>query len=106
MKVIKEELIFEWDKGNKEKNWVKHNVKNEECEEAFYDNDNKVFKDVLHSKIETRYDLLGKTKNNRRLYITFTTRGNKLRVISARDQNKKERFKYDQKQKVQKDTNI
>lgn len=105
MKVIKEELIFEWDKGNKEKNWVKHNVKNEECEETFYDSKNIVSKDIPHSNTEVRYELLGKTKNDRKLYITFTTRDNKLRVISARDQNKKERLKY-AKQKVQKNTNI
>jgi len=27
---------FEWDEGNKDKNWIKHKVSNSECEEIFF----------------------------------------------------------------------
>jgi uncharacterized DUF497 family protein len=30
-------LSFEWDTGNKQKNWLKHKVTSEEAEEAFDD---------------------------------------------------------------------
>ncbi|MBI4302687.1 MAG: BrnT family toxin, partial [Chloroflexi bacterium] len=41
---------------------------------------------------------LGKTADGRRLHVTFTLRGNgkKIRVISARDMNRKERIRYEQ----------
>ncbi|EKE06424.1 MAG: hypothetical protein ACD_19C00014G0038 [uncultured bacterium] len=95
MKVIKKELTFEWDKGNNEKNWIKHKVKIEECEEVFYDNKNIVLPDPKHSQIEKRFYLLGKTKKDRKLTITYTFRIDKIRVILARNQNKKERKEYE-----------
>lgn len=48
-----------------------------------------------HSEKEQRFILLGKTKTDRTLHITFTHRGEKIRIISARDQNKKERIAYE-----------
>lgn len=88
---IKEPVEFIWDKGNKDKNWLKHRVANRECEEAFFDRDKKFYKDKLHSIIkEDRLILLGKTKKGRFLYMVFTLRNKKIRVISARDINRKE----------------
>ncbi len=82
---------FEWDKGNKTKNFEKHKVNETECEEVFFDSEKKILKDTFHSKDEERFILIGKTKNNRYLFLVFTIRKNKIRVISARDLNKKER---------------
>ena len=86
---------FEWDVGNLEKNTHKHNVTNKECEEAFFDEQKKIAKDSLHSGKELRYILLGKTKVYRRLFIVFTVRKLFVRVISARDLNKKEYHLYE-----------
>lgn len=83
-------LGFEWDAGNQEKNELKHGVTNKECEEAFFDEQKRILKDPIHSGKEQRYVLLGKTKAHRRLFIVFTTRKSFIRVISARDLNKKE----------------
>ena len=89
-------LQFEWDEGNREKNWLKHQVKQTEAEEVFFDIHKKLAKDVFHTtKAENRYILLGKTKGTRLLFIIFTIRGSSLRVISARDANKKERPLYE-----------
>lgn len=33
---LPEVLEFEWDEGNKQKNWIKHHVKDEEAEEPFF----------------------------------------------------------------------
>ncbi len=55
-------LSFEWDKGNEEKNWIKHKVTAEEAEEPFFTEDYIVLEDEQHSSDEEkRYILLGKT---------------------------------------------
>ncbi len=89
MQVDKKVLEFEWDKGNIEKN-LKHSVAEKEAEEAFLDEGKVIYKDKLHSEKEERFILLGKTKKIRLLYLVFTKRKNKIRIISARDINKKE----------------
>ena len=68
----------------------------QECEEIFFDQEKKIFKDILHSGREERYILLGQTKENRLLFIVFTIRASKIRVISARDLNKKEKKLYEE----------
>lgn len=98
-RILKEVSGFEWDKGNREKSVRKHEVSNEECEEAFFDYNKEIQKDSLHSINEERYVLLGQTKQNRLLYIIFTIRKDKIRIISARDINKKERDLYEEKNK-------
>jgi len=59
-------------------------------EEVFFDDEKTVYKDRLHSKSEKRFILLGKTRQQRLLYISFTVRGKKIRIISARNINRKE----------------
>lgn len=95
MKTKKKLKEFIWDKGNIDKNWGKHRVKNSECEETFFDEDKIILKDVLHSGKEERFIILGKTKKKRLLFTAFTKRNNKIRVISARDINRKERRLYE-----------
>jgi len=90
MRTIKKELEFDWNEGNLNKNWLKHRIANQESEEAFFDKKSVIYKDVFHSYKEDRFILLGKTKNGRLLYIVFTYRGKKIRIISSRDVNKKE----------------
>ena len=85
---------FEWDSGNQGKN-AKHRVVDVECEEPFFDRDKVVLKDPLHSGQEERFILIGQTKKHRVLFIVFTRRKNKIRVISARDLNRKERYLYE-----------
>lgn len=96
MKVLIKIVEFEWNKGNISKN-KKHKIDDRECEEVFFDKNKIVYKDKLHSETEDRFILLGKTKNNRLLYLVFTCRGKKIRVISARDINKKEVHIYEKK---------
>ena len=61
-RMLKEVSGFEWDAGNKQKSLVKHEVSNEECEEAFFDYKKETQKDILHSMKEERYVLIGQTK--------------------------------------------
>lgn len=94
-RILKEISGFEWDKGNQYKSLAKHEVGKEECEEAFFDHNKETQKDILHSVNEERYVLIGMTKQKRLLYIVFTIRKDKIRVISARDINKKELKLYE-----------
>ncbi len=88
---------FEWDRGNIDKNWKKHAVTNKESEEVFADERFIFGKDAKHSTKEPRYLVYGKSESNRYLALAFTFRNNKIRIISSRLMNKKERTKYDQK---------
>lgn len=90
---LSEIIGFEWDKGNKNKNKNKHNVEASEAEEAI-DNDPVFIYDALHSQKEERYIALGITDERRFLFVSFTIRKKKIRVISARDQDKKEKTYY------------
>jgi hypothetical protein len=69
-------------------------VSNEEIEQTFWDDGNKMFIDKKHSELEKRHIILGKTFAGRLLFVVFTIRGSKIRVISARDLNKKEIHLY------------
>lgn len=97
MRINKRILGFLWDKGNLDKNWIKHKVKNTECEETFFDKKKVQLKDVLHSGKENRLILLGLTREKRLLFIAYTLRGGRIRIISARDVNKRERKLYEKK---------
>lgn len=88
------DLEYEWDKGNSDKNWAKHRVSNKEAEEVFFDDRAIRRIDIKHSKVETRWLLLGKTKTNRKLATIFTKRKSKIRVISVRPMNRKEKATY------------
>lgn len=82
-------LQFEWDTGNSGKNKRGHNVEDWECEEVFFDPKKVLLKDTLHSGHEERSILLGKTRQGRLLFLAFTIRNEKVRVISARDVTKR-----------------
>lgn len=96
MRVVKDAYEFEWDKGNTGKN-IKHKVGDREIEEVFLDNRRFIFKDRLHSQNEERFRIIGKTKKSRILFVAFTKRDKKIRIISARDINRKEVSLYEKK---------
>jgi len=87
---------FDWDENNREKNWEKHGVLASECEEVFFNLPLLLQPDPAHSQKEPRYYVLGHTITGRRLFIAFTVREDRIRVISARDMSKKERSVYEQ----------
>lgn len=86
---------FEWDEGNATKNWQKHRVTQKECEAVFFNWPLLLAPDVAHSQLERRFYVLGQTTAERKLFVAFTLRGTKIRVISARDMSRKEREVYD-----------
>ena len=95
---------FEWDQSNIEKNWEKHRVSYLECEEVFFNQPLLVQEDEIHSKFGPRYYVLGKSNDGRHLFIVFTIRRNKIRVISARNMSKRERRIY--REQIEKSSKI
>lgn len=97
MRILPKPIAFEWDKGNIDKNFLKHKVTNKEAEEIFDNKRKFIFEDEKHSLAEKRYMIWGKTDNHRRLVVFFTVRKDKIRIISSRDMDKKERREYEKK---------
>lgn len=91
---LKKFLGFDWDESNQNKNWLKHKALNSEGEQAFLNQPLLIMADPAHSQKETRYYALGRTDANRLLFISFTARADKIRIISARDMSRKEREQY------------
>ncbi|MBI4059115.1 BrnT family toxin [Candidatus Microgenomates bacterium] len=85
---------FEWDKGNLDKSYQKHNITPNETEEIFLDENVKIEEDIKHQEQEQRFIAIGKTTENKILFVVFTVRSNQVRVISGRLANKKEREVY------------
>lgn len=88
-------LEFDWDEANKNKILLKHSVSVEECEEAFATEYLFSQPDELHSGKEERNILISKTKKEKFLFIVYTIRKNKVRVISARGMHEKEKLFYE-----------
>jgi uncharacterized protein len=76
-----------------------HGVTFLECEEVFFNQLLIVQGDEVHSQEEIRYYVLGQTDRERHLFIVFTIRNKRIRVISARDMNRKEKIIYTRKLK-------
>lgn len=86
---------FDWDEGNIQKNKLKHNLDYWLIEEIFFNEPLLIYEDNSHSEKECRCYALGKTDDGQRLFIAFTLREQKIRVISARPMSKKERDYYE-----------
>ncbi len=86
---------FDWDAGNRDKNEEKYGVTSMECEEIFFNHPLVVAKDPRHSEGEDRYTALGRTQGKRLLFVAFTVRQRKIRVVSARPMSRKERKVYE-----------
>ena len=97
-------LEFEWDSGNLDKSFKKHGVSPKESEEVFLDENVRIAKSIKSPLQEERHIAIGKTGSAKILFIVFTIREEKIRVISARMANKKEREVYEQK--IKKNTSL
>jgi len=85
---------FDWTGGNAKKNWLCHQVHPWESEQVFFNSPILIQEDKKHSIDEQRYFVLGKTDAGRELFIVFTIRENRIRVVSSRDMSVKERRIY------------
>jgi len=96
---------FEWEEGNAGKNWERHGVADFECEEIFFSQPLTVRRNTGHSEREARWAALGRTARDRKLFVAFTVRQARIRVISARDMTRRERKVYEDYEKREKTEN-
>lgn len=89
---------FDWDGGNAEKSWLRHRVSQSECEQVCFNRPLVVSEDEIHSHEEARYYALGRTDRDRLLFVVYTLRGERVRVISARDMTRREQKEYEHAQ--------
>lgn len=89
-------FYFDWDDGNDSKSLKKHNVTISESEYVFYDEDLSVLGvQKLPATVEMRFGVVGKTLDAKILFICFTLRDSKIRIISSRSANQKEKEIYE-----------
>ncbi len=77
-------MIFEWNGEKARRNLVKHGVTFDEARSSFLDPLGIVYDDPTHSEAEKREILLGLSSRGRLLVVSFTQRGESIRIISAR----------------------
>jgi len=85
---------FDWSSGNADKNRERHQVTPLEAEQVFFNAPLLAGADPVHSQNEPRFYALGRTDEGRELFIAFTLRAKRVRVVSARDMSRKERRVY------------
>ena len=84
--------MFDWDDSNID-HIARHNVRPEEVEEALAD-PRRIGTAAYDSVNERRWAVLGATDDRRVLFIVFTNRRGKLRVVAARDATLAQRRRY------------
>lgn len=87
-------LKFQWDLGNRRKNWYKHRVRQHEAEEVFGNEPRIISEAGNRGTEEERYMAWGKADSGRRLAVIYTPRDSKIRVVSAQPMSRKERGLY------------
>lgn len=93
-------IEFEWLEDKAKKNILKHGISFEEASSVFYDYFARISDDSGHSINEERYIIIGNSNLNNLLFVSFTERNNKFRIISARKATRKERKYYEKNNKI------
>ncbi|MBG1265009.1 BrnT family toxin [Nostoc sp. WHI] len=89
-------MKFEWNQNKAASNFSKHRVSFEEAKTVFDDPLYVDFYDPDHSDDEERYLIVGESNQGRLLIVSYTERGNSIRLISAREVTRTEREVYEQ----------
>ncbi len=88
---------FEWDEGNSTKSAKKHGVETHEIEAVFRSGlALPLGIQISPTANEQRLGVVGPTLNGKILQVAFALREGRVRVISARAANKKERTQYEE----------
>jgi len=92
-------MEFEWDPKKAKSNLRKHRISFNEAATTFNDLLSFTFDDEVHSDVERRYITLGISHQGRILVVAHTMRGEKVRIISAREATPRERKWYEKENK-------
>ena len=88
-------MEFEWDPEKAGSNTEKHGVEFVEATTVFADPLELTVLDPDHSENESRFLSLGRSASGTLLVVSFTERGNRIRIISARPATPRERQEYE-----------
>lgn len=86
---------FEWSKAKAATNLKLHQISFEEAATVFDDPFFVIFNDPAHSFEERRFIIIGMSDKFRHLFVSFTQRGERSRIISSRKLTAKERKDYE-----------
>lgn len=89
-------LTFEWDPQKAAENEQKHGVSFLEASETFDDDHSSTVPDPDHSIDEARYLIFGMSKQGKYLVVSYTERGDRVRLVSARQMTSRERKAYEE----------
>lgn len=87
---------FEWDPAKEKVNRRKHGVAFRDAISAFMDPLSVTIPDPDHSMIEERLLLLGENHKGQLLVVSHTDREDRIRIISVRKADRRERREYEQ----------
>jgi len=88
-------MTFEWDETKNQENINKHNVSFEIAQEAFFDEERIIIKDIKHSNVEDRFFCIGNDGNGI-ITVRFTIRNGNIRIFGA-GYWREGRYRYEQK---------
>ncbi len=91
-------MEFEWDDAKAAATRRKHGVPFEEAATIFDDPNVFVRYDAVHSEDEDRWNVIGTSSRRRVLSVTYTKRGEAIRIISARKSSRAEAREYGETQ--------
>ena len=80
--LFKWDECFEWDDEKERLNFAKHKIHFATAVAVFDDDNRKEWYDVAHSEDEDRYNTIGKVGDI--LFVVYTERRDRIRIISAR----------------------
>ena len=89
-------MQFEWDAAKATANLSKHGVSFDEARTVFDDPLYIDFYDPDHSDEEHRYIIIGKSRRDRLLMVSYIERDDTIRMISARELTPVERKEYEE----------
>ncbi|MEW6209919.1 MAG: BrnT family toxin [Acidobacteriota bacterium] len=89
-------MEFEWDEEKAAVNLSKHGVSFDEAKTVFDDPLYVDFYDPDHAYDEHRYIIFGESAQGRLLMVSYTERGDAVRLISAREATAAERREYEE----------
>lgn len=89
-------LHFEWDNSKADSNLRAHGVSFREASTVFADPLSITISDPDHSIAEMRYVDMGLSHRGRLLVVSYTERGKRIRLISARLATPNERRQYEE----------
>jgi uncharacterized DUF497 family protein len=89
-------MEFEWDQQKAAKNLQKHKVAFTEAATVLNDPLSVAVADPDHSAEEDRFIIVGQSYRRRLLIVSFAERGDRIRIISARELTRAERGAYEE----------